>query len=461
MQNKVSLARQLQGNGTIVFDLRGSKLAQYVIPESLPVVKESTAPSRMMRVHSGYPNEANTGSGGYQSYWETHDRARIPAAATGGIRAIFLVNHDTSIPEVALAMEESGEGAIVSEDEIDESQLDLGRPFPVRRQIYAAVRTSILSYRDGTTGVSANAVLHQSGDAALKTALEMAKSGKWPAPASRPKLNLPPASFSEKAYADQPYPSAQYRMLAAARVWGVFYYFHPYRPLYGEDWDAVLTEFLPRMARAENAREYHLLVAEMVGHVHDTHCSVSSRELTSYNGAAAPPVELRWIESQPVVTRVFDSSLDIHPGDVVTKIDGAPYQKRSEDLTKHISASTTQSMMSRVMNSLLRGPGGSVFKVTVRRGGEPERDVSLTRIDGQRFNPYRSGDAYRLLNSKIGYVDLEKLTNAQVDAMFEMFKDTDAIVMDMRGYPQGTAWSVAPRLAEKQGWWRRISSATW
>jgi hypothetical protein len=38
-----------------------------------------------------------------------------------------------------------------------------------------------------------------------------------------------------------------------------------------------------------------------------------------------------------------------------------------------------------------------------------------------------------------------------VDAMFEKFKDSQAIILDMRGYPQGTAWSIAPRLAEKPG----------
>src|SRR5258708_35506051 len=84
-------------------------------------------------------------------------------------------------------------------------------------------------------------------------------------------------------------------------------YFHPYRHLYGEDWSAVLTEILPKMARAENARDYHLAVAEMVAHVHDTHCVVNSRELSGYFGSATPPVEVRWVENQPVVTRVFES----------------------------------------------------------------------------------------------------------------------------------------------------------
>jgi C-terminal processing protease CtpA/Prc len=34
--------------------------------------------------------------------------------------------------------------------------------------------------------------------------------------------------------------------------------------------------------------------------------------------------------------------------------------------------------------------------------------------------------------------------------MFEMFKNTKAIIFDMRGYPQGTARSIAPRLTEKK-----------
>src|SRR5262249_11218398 len=286
--------------------------------------------------------------------------------------------------------------------------------------------------------------------AALKAAIEMAKSGRFPPPPQRTKLDLPQARFVEKPYADQPFPAAEYRMLAAARVWGVFQYFHPYRHLYGGEWDAVLKEFLPKMARAENAREYHLAVAEMVSHVHDSHCVMNSGELARFYGLAGPAVDIRWFEDQPVVARVLDPGIELRPGDVLTKIDGEPYRKRADDLAKHIAASTPQALMNRVMGSLLRGDNGTSVRVTIRRGSEPEREVTLSRTTGVRFNPYRTGEVFRLLSPKIGYVDLERLTNAQVDEMFEKFKDTDAIVMDMRGYPQGTAWSIAPRLSEKQ-----------
>ncbi len=54
-----------------------------------------------------------------------------------------------------------------------------------------------------------------------------------------------------------------------------------------------------------------------------------------------------------------------------------------------------------------------------------------------------------MLEDNVGYCDLERLTVGQVDAMLERFKDTRAIVFDLRGYPKGTAWSLAPRLNVK------------
>jgi C-terminal processing protease CtpA/Prc len=204
------------------------------------------------------------------------------------------------------------------------------------------------------------------------------------------------------------------------------------------------------MESAPNALEYHKAVAEMVAHTVDSHCYMSSPALTEFFGAESPAVELRWIEGQPVVTRVVEPGLDVKPGDVLTKIDGEPWQKRAEELRKRLAASTPQSMMGRVMDALLRGRNASVVRVSLRRGGE-ERELALTRRSDVQFTPHRHGEPFRLLTPNIGYVDLEKLTNAQVDAMFEAFKGTDGIIMDMRGYPKGTAWSIAPRLAEKPG----------
>ena len=54
-----------------------------------------------------------------------------------------------------------------------------------------------------------------------------------------------------------------------------------------------------------------------------------------------------------------------------------------------------------------------------------------------------------MLEDNIGYCDLERLTVDDVAPMLERFKDTRAIVFDLRGYPQGTFLRLVPRLNVK------------
>jgi C-terminal processing protease CtpA/Prc len=89
----------------------------------------------------------------------------------------------------------------------------------------------------------------------------------------------------------------------------------------------------------------------------------------------------------------------------------------------------------------------------VRDASGRRRDVLLLRsppTPARAAAQYR-GAVLRLLKGNIGYADLTRLTVPQVDSMFEMFKNTRAIIFDMRGYPNGTAWAIAPRLAVRPG----------
>ena len=56
----------------------------------------------------------------------------------------------------------------------------------------------------------------------------------------------------------------------------------------------------------------------------------------------------------------------------------------------------------------------------------------------------------QVLPSGFGYVDLARLEAGDVDKMFDTIRNTPAVIFDMRGYPNGTAWSIAPRLTEKK-----------
>jgi C-terminal processing protease CtpA/Prc len=56
---------------------------------------------------------------------------------------------------------------------------------------------------------------------------------------------------------------------------------------------------------------------------------------------------------------------------------------------------------------------------------------------------------FTVLPDGAGYIDLRRLTVAQVDEPFEAIHATPALIFDLRGYPHGTAWHVAPRLTKR------------
>jgi C-terminal processing protease CtpA/Prc len=455
MQAVNQMAPQFASATAIVFDLRGSHMTGSFL-HALPVSRPIAGPGFFSRSHSGYPSPDGSGSGGYFSQMAIREGLQVlPGKDKKDVPAVFLVDKNTSIPPLALALQNAGTGAIVSEDPIDDSQADVTEYVPLVGNRMAAMRIKDLYYSDGTTGLGANRVLNVRGEPALQVAIEMARAGKWDQPAMRQKAELGKSWIADKPYAEMEYPELGYRELAAIRIWGVYNYFHPYKYLSGEDWDAVLLESLPKMAHAANAREYHLAVAEMVSHSHDTHCFVSSQELRNFYGVAPPAFEIRWIEERPVIVHLANEAeakqAGVQLGDVIVRIKGQPVRNRIDELSRYIAASTPQSLMSRVMQNLLNGDDGTEVDVTVAGADGKERPVRVKRQSAnyKLLYPHRSGEIFWLINDEIGYVDLERLPPGQVSAMFEKFKQTKAIVMDMRGYPQGTAWAIAPRLGEK------------
>jgi C-terminal processing protease CtpA/Prc len=91
---------------------------------------------------------------------------------------------------------------------------------------------------------------------------------------------------------------------------------------------------------------------------------------------------------------------------------------------------------------------GSTVRLRVRRAGQAEHTLTLMRMDLPWNDTGRSGPMFRILPGNIGYADLGRLPADQVDSMFERLKATRAIIFDMRGYPHGTAWTIAPRLTD-------------
>ncbi|MFY9825941.1 MAG: S41 family peptidase, partial [Thermoanaerobaculia bacterium] len=252
-------------------------------------------------------------------------------------------------------------------------------------------------------------------------------------------------------YPEMKDPSPEYRLLAVARIWNVIALFYPYKHLIG-DWDAVLPESIARMETAQGARGYALGLAAMAAHVADGHTGLYGLpELDRFFGEAPAPVGARWLEGACVVTVVRDDpavkATGVAVGDVVVSVDGKTVAERFAELEPYVTAATEGARKTKLCGLSLLGAKDSTAVLTLR-GREGNREVKLPRLPWAR-SP-KTDEAVRLLPGRrsgdIGYVDLTRLEVSQVDDMFEKLKDTRGIVFDMRGYPRGTAWSIAPRI---------------
>src|SRR5262249_28778500 len=148
---------------------------------------------------------------------------------------------------------------------------------------------------------------------------------------------------------------------------------------------------------------------------HDSHVSVRARALAEFFGMAAPRVELREIEGEPVVTRLgADEAIKasgLGVGDVVLKVDGEPVRERMRRLGRYIPASTPQAHTRMILSRLLGGSPGSRVTLTVRDRDGHERERLLIQLaPGAFFGLAGDGEVLQLLDGNIGYADLRRLT---------------------------------------------------
>jgi C-terminal processing protease CtpA/Prc len=173
-------------------------------------------------------------------------------------------------------------------------------------------------------------------------------------------------------------------------------------------------------------------------------------------GRHQPPVLLRFVEGRTMVASLVEANTGLQVGDVLERIDGEPVEARRAFIGQYYSASTPQAWQRNLHRNLLRGQAGSTLRLDVRGLDGKPRTVALKRTLGpedtrlyEAESRARPQPVFGVLASGLGYVDLARLTPAQVDDMFEAIAATPGTIFDMRGYPNGTAWSIAPRLGTR------------
>ena len=441
------LAPEIAKAQAVVFDLRtrAAETPGWVLDHAAVVDRSVPIPARRYVFRSGYPPQRGTTSGGYYSALQLVASPPITAASKDAhrpARIVFIVGNE--VPARAAALWWSGNAAIVStrplsgSDVIETKSIDLGNGWKAFIRVAEAT----------VDGLTADAVVNDAS--ALAKGLELARGGS-PLPARSTARETPavPIAQRDEPYADMPAPDTSYRLLALFRFWSVIDRFYPYKKLIG-DWDAVLTEFIPRFEAAEGADAYARTVIELAARLEDGHVQVlGPPAVWDVIGARLLPVEVRPVEGKFIVIakdKALPADADIRIGDEVVRVDGELLHDRVQRLWKYFTASTEPARLATVVHFALRGARDSMAELELVGADGKSRTVRIARM---RTPVYGDGPVWRVIPPGIGYIDLTRLTSAQVDEAMDAVKGTKALIFDMRGYPKGTGWAIAPRINTK------------
>ncbi len=224
------------------------------------------------------------------------------------------------------------------------------------------------------------------------------------------------------------------RLAAVALAWNVFEHFYPYFDVVGGDWHASLRTALTTAATDVDERAFLMTLQRLVADLHDGHGNVS---WMMDDRVAAPPLAVGWIEDRLVVTAV-DAALHerVAVGDVILELDGSPATEVFRSAVALHSGATEGWRRHRAENSVLLGAPGSDLRLTLQRDGGAAVEVTVSRTPGASPLPPRP-EPIGELEPGIWYLDVDRATDATLQAALPQLQEAKAIVVDFRGYPRG------------------------
>lgn len=256
----------------------------------------------------------------------------------------------------------------------------------------------------------------------------------------------------EPDYAHLTAPDAGYRLLGLFRFWNIIRYWFPYRDLIGEDWGAVLAEFVPRVGLAASADDYAREMMALIARVHDTHANLwSTLRVQPPVGEGGIDAELRFVEGQLLVANTGAGVDGLRRGDLIEAIGGRPVSALLAEWSPLYAASNEPTRRRDIARNALRGPIGPVT-VQLRRG-DASTEVTLQRVERRRarlaFHDL-PGPAFRLLSAQVGYLKLSSAKSAELSRHLEQARDTRGLIVDLRNYPaEFLVFSLGGRLVDQ------------
>jgi hypothetical protein len=226
-------------------------------------------------------------------------------------------------------------------------------------------------------------------------------------------------------------------------AWNVFRHFYPYWAEAAVDWDSRLRPQLALAAAALDRSAQRDALRQLVADARDGHGSVV--DSTDTERRARLPLQFSIIDGRVVVTG-SDVPAQVPIGSIVDTLGGRPAADRL-DAGMRLNSGTAQWRQARSMLDLQVCTRDVGFSVSVQLPAGPPREVVL---DCRVTQPVTEPRPNSLAEQEPGiwYVDLTRVTAAELTPALPSLASAKGIVFDIRGYPTDAGIVILRHLIE-------------
>ena len=231
-------------------------------------------------------------------------------------------------------------------------------------------------------------------------------------------------------------------------------------------WKRARDAWRPKAAAAKTRADFILALEGALAHLRDDHVRLSEQAPKSARTVPAETdIWAAWRDGAAIVTavRAFSEAdvAGLHPGHVVTHVEGIPVERLVRERLRTLRASGAEAM-DWALRHLLAGPRHGAMRLTVQ-GARGPATIEVERSppslpSGPPLIARRMGD-----ERDVGYIRIKNVLGhpqlvQQFDGALNYLKDTRALILDLRETPDGgiraTTEALLSRFVEKSAPWQ-------
>jgi carboxyl-terminal processing protease len=247
------------------------------------------------------------------------------------------------------------------------------------------------------------------------------------------------------------YPTEFSRLLILFKYWNIIRYFNPYNYVQDIHWDSTLYHNILSVALASDYPVFVKSIKKIAAGCNDAHVEgLTGSSMYNMYGSYSPRIILRYSRNNYIVVKSGYSS--VAKGDILLSVDGKTTDQWEDSLRPYISAGNSSVFRRFMCRNLLRGANDSQIRIVYKDSMGNDLSLTLRRNDnynGGWFLNYYPNDTLRTVkwkkwNCNVGYANLDNLLSMEVDSMYSVLKNSNAIILDIRNYPaDDTPWILA------------------